>query len=91
MHTSIILFAFFRVPGELWEFLAESRGRQAPAGGRRRPWGGGGGGFPRTLESGRRPGPTRPGTKYPAGESLTSIISELDQTGPEHVMVFIPA
>ena len=26
---------------------------------------GGGGGFPRTLESGRSPGPTRPGTKYP--------------------------
>ena len=27
--------------------------------------GGGGGGFPRTLESGRSPGPTCPGTKYP--------------------------
>ena len=26
---------------------------------------GGGGGFPRTLESGRSPGPTCPGTKYP--------------------------
>ena len=26
---------------------------------------GGGGGFPGTLESGRSPGPTRPGTKYP--------------------------
>ena len=27
--------------------------------------GGGGGGFPRTLESGRSPGPTCPGTTYP--------------------------
>ena len=27
--------------------------------------GGGGDGFPRTLESGRSPGPTCPGTKYP--------------------------
>ena len=27
--------------------------------------GGDGGGFPRTLESGRSPGPTCPGTKYP--------------------------
>ena len=42
-------------------------GRRAPAG-RGRGDGdgdGGGGGFPRALESGRSPGPTCPGTKYP--------------------------
>ena len=35
--------------------------------------GDGGGGFPRTLDSGRSPGPTCPRTKYPVQESLTSI------------------
>ena len=46
--------------------------------------GGGGddGGFPRTLESGRSPGPTCPGTKYPVRESLTSISARMHSYGP---------
>ena len=35
--------------------------------------GDGGGDDPTTLPSGQTPGPSRPGTKYPVRESLTSI------------------
>ena len=51
--------------------------------------GGGGGGFPRTLESGRSPGPTCPGTKYPVRgiphfDELFSSVLDYCKTMQQH-------